>query len=72
MQNGEKLATVRKENNHTQKETADLIGSTARNVRRWEKNETEIGAEKLKIFCEHYNVSADYILDLSDKKSASD
>jgi Helix-turn-helix. len=71
MQNGERLAAVRKENKHTQKETADLIGSTARNVRRWEKNETEIGAEKLKVFCEYYNVSSDYILDLSDQKTTS-
>ena len=72
MQNGEKLRAIRETNKHTIKKISEIVQCNEKQVRRWEKNEAEMGVEKLQIFCKYFNVSSDYILDLSDKKSASD
>lgn len=65
----ERLQKVREENNLTQKAVCDHIGITDMQLRRWEKNRAEMGIYKLKELCILYNVSADYILGLSNKKS---
>lgn len=43
---------------------AESIEINPRQITRWKKGEAEMGIYKLKKLCEHYGVSADYILGL--------
>lgn len=46
-------------------ELASIIGVDRRTITRWRSGTTpEMGIYKLKLFCQHYGVSADYILGL--------
>lgn len=65
----ERLKEVREAQGRTLQETADLIGVQKGQVYRWEHGKQEMGIFKLKELCILYNVSADYILGLSNKKS---
>lgn len=67
----ERLKKTRKEANLTQQQVAQTIGVSSKQVWRWETEEddSEMGILKLKALCILYNVSADYILGLSNKKS---
>lgn len=61
---GEKLKATREDLDLFQEDVANKIGVTTRQIIRWEKNETEMGINKLKELCTLYGVSADYILGL--------
>lgn len=54
------------EDNETQvNELAEIAGVTRRTITRWRTGEVpEMGIHKLKAICQHYGVSADYILGL--------
>lgn len=45
-------------------ELAEKIGVNRKQIQRWINGEAEMGIYKLRKICEHYNVSADYILGL--------
>lgn len=61
---GERLRDTRTSKDHTQKDTAILLKTNDRQIGKYERNEQEMTVSKLKAFCEHYGVSADYILGL--------
>ena len=61
---GDRLKATREDNDLYQEDVAKQIGVTPRQIIRWEKNETEMGINKLKELCLIYGVSADYILGL--------
>lgn len=43
---------------------ANELGVSTRQITRWKQGTSEMGIDKLKKFCQLYNVSADYILGL--------
>lgn len=69
MKINERLKQIRKENKLTQQEEAEKIGVTEMQVWRWEKGTSGMEITKLKALCELYEVSADWILGLSEKKN---
>lgn len=61
---GDRLKSTREDRDLYQEDVAKQIGVATRQIIRWEKNETEMGINKLKELCLLYGVSADYILGL--------
>lgn len=63
---GEKLKELRKEKSISQKEIAQILGCSQSMITRWESLECE-PTEKYIVECaKYFNVSADYLLGLSD------
>ena len=58
---GERLAELRKLNDDTQQILADKIGFSV-----WENGRRATSFDRLAAICIHYNVSADYLLGLTD------
>lgn len=61
---GESIRAIRIANEEKQEFLARKLKVSTRQLQRYEHNKQEMGIYKLKAFCEHYNVSADYILGL--------
>lgn len=59
---GERLKNTRIDHDHKQKDTAEILKVTDKQIIRYEKNDQEMGIQKLREFCLYYHVSADYIL----------
>ena len=62
----ERMRELRIKNNKTQKEIATLLGTTQQAYLKYEKGVNEMPIRRIIQLCKHYNVSADYILGLSD------
>lgn len=62
MTTGEKLAKLRKENNYTQEQLAELLGVSRQAISRWESNAAYPETEKLIRLGRLYNCSMDYLL----------
>lgn len=65
MQINEKIRALREDNDITQDQLAKIAGVSTKQVRRWEQDDSEMGIQKLKLICEYFKVSADYILGLA-------
>lgn len=63
---GEHLKRIRISKNLTQKQLAVLIDSTERGIQRYESGERKPNFEAIISLCEALEVSADYLLGLSD------
>lgn len=63
-----KLFNIREENEMTQKEIADILGVKQAVYSRWENKVEIIPLRKLIDFCNHFNLSLDYICGLSNNK----
>ena len=61
---GERIQGLRNDHDWTQKQVAEMIGTTKNQIGKYERNEQEMSAPVLKKFCSLYNVSANYILNL--------
>lgn len=61
---GERLKDTRIDYDHEQKDTAEILKVTEKQIIRYEKDRQEMGIQKLRDFCLYYHVSADYILGL--------
>lgn len=59
---GDKLAKLRKENNYTQEQLADILEVSRQAISKWENNTTYPETEKLIKLGELYNCSMDYLL----------
>lgn len=59
---GDKLAKLRKENNYTQEQLADILEVSRQAVSKWENNTAYPETEKLITLGELYNCSMDYLL----------
>lgn len=55
--------------NHSQEEIAKAIGITPQSLGRYEKGERKPDIEVLKLIAKHFDVSADFLLGLSDNKT---
>ncbi len=59
------LRELREDNDLTQKQIADILGTTQQVYSRYEKGINEVPIRHLITLCRFYNVSADYILGLN-------
>lgn len=64
----ERLKDLREDRDLTQQEVADFIGIQREQYRRYEKGINEVKASFIVKICKLYNVSADYILGLTNNK----
>lgn len=60
----QRMKAIRTDADETQAEVAYMLGITQQQYGLYETKRREIPVELLKQFCEHYGVSADYILGL--------
>lgn len=65
---GERIQGLRQDNEWTQEQVAKMIGTSKQQIGKYERNEQEMTVPVLKKFCEIYNVSANYILNIPQKK----
>ena len=68
METFEILRNLRENKDLTQQNIADLLNIGRTMYRRYETGETEIPVRHLKTLCKFYDVSADYVLGLRQKK----
>ena len=62
------LKQLRKEYGYTQAELARKICMEQNNYSKYERGEREIGRKTIIKLCKVYNISADYLLGLTDEK----
>lgn len=62
----EKLIQLREEKGLTQNDLTEIYGCNQSNISKIERKERKLDIEQLIALCPFYNVSADYILGLSD------
>ena len=63
---GQRLQAVRKLHNETQTDLGRIIGTRQTNVSDMESGKRTTTSENIAKICEHYHISADYLLGLSD------
>ena len=66
---GQRLKAIRKEKKETQDDLALVLDVGKSHVSEMERGNRTTTAEKIALICEHYRVSADYLLGLSDDPS---
>lgn len=59
---GDKLAKLRREQNYTQEQFADILGVSRQSVSKWESGTAYPETDKLVKICELFNCSSDYLL----------
>ncbi len=62
-----RLRDLREDNDKTQQQIADVLGTSQTMYARYERGANELPIRHLITLSEYYNVSTDYILGLSDK-----
>ncbi|MBQ7874720.1 MAG: helix-turn-helix transcriptional regulator [Oscillospiraceae bacterium] len=62
-----RLKDLREDRDLTQKQIAEVIKTTQQQYSKIESGKSDISGEKLKLLAKFYNVSADYILGLTDE-----
>ena len=68
---GEKLSKLRKENNYTQEQLADVLGVSRQATSKWESNITYPETDKLIRISELFNCSLDYLLKDTEETDTS-
>lgn len=63
-----RIRDLREDNDLTQTEIADFLGTSQTMYARYERGANEIPVRHIIKLCKLYNVSADYILGITDKK----
>ena len=63
-----RMKDLREDHDKTQKEIADLLGTSQTMYARYERGANELPLRHLITLCQYYGVSADYILGFTDKK----
>ena len=58
----DKLRGLREDNDLTQKQIADILGTSQTMYARYERGANEMPIRHLILLCKYYNVSADYLL----------
>lgn len=64
----EKVKELRRQHHLTQKKIAEILDTTQRQYSRWEIGEYEFPLSKMIQIAKYYNVSLDYLCDLSAKQ----
>ena len=65
---GERIKEIRKEKGFPQKQVADLLGLQRPNYSKIENDKQNLTPHQIKLLCEFFDVSADYILDITVEK----
>ena len=63
-----RMRDLREDHDKTQQEIADILGTSQTMYARYERGANELPLHHLLTLCKYYNVSADYVLGLSDKQ----
>ena len=61
------IRDLREDHDKTQKEIADVLGTSQTMYARYERGANELPIRHLITLCKYYGVSADYIFGLTDK-----
>lgn len=61
-----RLKDIREDNDLTQADIAEFLQTTKQQVSKWENGIQIIGVDKIIKLAKYYNISADYILGLTD------
>ena len=61
-----RIRDLREDHDKTQKEIAEVLGTSQTMYARYERGANELPIHHLLTLCQYYNVSADYILGLKD------
>ena len=64
----QRIRNLREDNDKTQAEIAEILGTSQTMYARYERGANELPIRHLITLCKYYKVSADYILGLSNKK----
>ena len=64
---GERLRYTRNRAGESQRVIADKLGITVTQISDMENGKKTTTAEKIALICEHYKISADYLLGLTDE-----
>ncbi|MCD8036108.1 MAG: helix-turn-helix domain-containing protein [Clostridiales bacterium] len=64
----QRIRNLREDADKTQSDIATVLGTSQTMYARYERGANELPIRHLIALCKYYNVSADYILGLSDKK----
>ncbi len=65
----ERLRALREDNDLTQKQIADILGTSQTMYARYERGANELPIRHLKTLCLFYNISSDYILGIERDSS---
>lgn len=68
---GQRIRELRNERNLTQTELAKLLNTTQKSISKYEIESIDISTETLKRLCQIFNVTADYIIGISDDYGTS-
>ncbi|MCI9170193.1 MAG: helix-turn-helix transcriptional regulator [Lawsonibacter sp.] len=63
---GQRILEQRKKSGETQKALAEVLGVGDTQVVEIEHGRATTSAERIALICRHYNISADYLLGLTD------
>ncbi len=63
-----RIRDLREDSDKTQKEIAELLGTSQTMYARYERGANELPIRHLIILCQYYKVSADYILGFTNRK----
>lgn len=64
----QKLRGLREDNDLTQTQVAEILGTSQTMYARYERGANEMPIHHLVTLCKYYNVSADYLLDTAPTK----
>ena len=67
---GEKIYRLRTEKNITQEDVAFELGVSRQSVSKWETDQAIPDLDKIKMLCEYFNVSIDYLLGIEKEKQS--
>ena len=67
-----RLRGLRQERKEAQPVLADLLGVSVNQISEMERGRKTTSFERLVLLCQHYNVSSDYLLGLTDKRQPLD
>ena len=63
---GQRILELRKQHNETQEALGGILDVRKSHISEIERGNRTTTAEKIALICEHYKVSSDYLLGLSD------
>lgn len=64
----QRLRALRKERGESQQAVAQLLGTSTTQISDMERGKTTTSFERLVLLCDHFGVSADYLLGLTDER----
>lgn len=64
---GQRIFALRKSSNETQAALGEVLGIGKNQISEIERGNATTSAERIALICRHYNVSADYLLGLTDE-----